>query len=104
MTATKDTADLESMRAELDGIDRQLLETLARRIECCVEIGEFKRVHKVRMMQPHRIDFVHRRAAAFAEERGIDTTFMRSLYDLIIAETCRVEDLVIAGSEPEGDD
>ena len=47
------------------------------------------------MMQPHRIDVVQRRAARYAEMNGLDRAFLRRLYDLIIEETCRIENLII---------
>ena len=65
------------------------------RIECCVRIGQYKRDHDVPMMQPHRIGVVQERAARYGERHGIDGEFLRRLYDVIIDETCRVEELVI---------
>jgi chorismate mutase len=47
------------------------------------------------MTQPHRIGVEQQRAARFAEANGLDLTFMNQLYDLIIGETCRIEDLII---------
>jgi chorismate mutase-like protein len=90
------TEDLERLRAQLDELDRVLLDTVRDRIRCCMRIAEVKRRHGVAMMQPHRIALVQRRAAAYAREHGIDAKFLGRLYDLIIDETCRVEDLVIA--------
>jgi 4-amino-4-deoxychorismate mutase len=87
--------ELTDLRAELDRVDAELLARLAERIDCCVRIAQVKRLHGVPMMQPHRIGVVQERAAAFAALHGIDPDFMRRFYDLIIAETCRVEDLVI---------
>jgi chorismate mutase len=89
--------DLERLRAQLDALDQVLLDTVRDRIRCCVRIADVKRRHGVPMMQPHRIALVQERAAAFAAEHGVDATFLNRLYDLIIDETCRVEDLVIAG-------
>jgi 4-amino-4-deoxychorismate mutase len=89
---------IDDLRAELDAIDERFLEVLRARIEKCVDIGHFKREHEVPMMQPHRIGIVQERAARFGEKHGIDQVFLRNLYDLIIAETCRVEDQVIGGS------
>jgi chorismate mutase len=96
--ADADVGDLETMRAELDELDRRLLATLSARIECCVRIAEHKRRYGIPMMQPHRIDAVQNRAARYAEANNIDAVFLRQVYDLIIAETCRVEDLVIDGA------
>ncbi|MEU2622613.1 peptide chain release factor N(5)-glutamine methyltransferase [Streptomyces sp. NPDC007157] len=98
MTTTSTAeAGLAGLRAELDQIDVRLLDTLRARIECCVQIAEHKREHAVPMMQPHRIGIVQERAARYGAEHGVDRTFLRRLYDLIIEETCRVEDLVIGG-------
>ena len=88
---------LERLRAQLDALDQDLLDTVRDRIRCCVRIAEVKRRHGVAMMQPHRIAIVHDRAAAYAAAHGVDPEFLDRLYDLIIDETCRVEDLVIAG-------
>ena len=89
------TNDIDSLRGELDRIDNRLLDALSERIRCCVRIAEYKRENDVPMMQPHRIAVVQDRAAAFARTHGIDETFISQFYALIIAETCRVEDLVI---------
>jgi chorismate mutase-like protein len=86
---------LEQMRSELDRADEALLDALRRRIECCTRIGHHKREHGVPMMQPHRIGIVQRRAEEFGNQHGLDTKFLRCLYDLIIEETCRLETLII---------
>jgi 4-amino-4-deoxychorismate mutase len=102
--AGPDTAaeDLERLRAQLDVLDRVLLDTVRDRIRCCLRIADVKRRHRVPMMQPHRIAIVQQRAASYAAKHGIDATFLGRLYDLILDETCRVEDLVIADDAPAG--
>lgn len=92
-------ADLEALRAQLDALDRVLLDTVRDRIRCCVRIADVKRRHGVRMMQPHRIAIVQQRAASYAADHGIDGHFLHRLYKLIIDETCRVEDVVIADAD-----
>jgi chorismate mutase len=87
---------LTSLRDELDGIDRALLDTLRARLALCCRIGAHKARHAIAMMQPHRIGIVQARAADFAKLHGIDPAFLQALYELIIAETCRLEDEVIA--------
>jgi chorismate mutase-like protein len=90
-----DHGTLETLRAELDGIDAEFLEALGARVAVCRRIAYYKRDHGVPMMQPHRIGVVQQRAARFADANGLDLTFMQQLYDLIIGETCRIEDLII---------
>lgn len=86
---------LQALRDELDGLDRTLLETLRQRLACCCRIGLHKRDHAIPMMQPHRIGVVQARAAAFAAQHGMSPAFLRALYELIITETCRLEDEII---------
>ncbi|PZT70916.1 4-amino-4-deoxychorismate mutase [Streptomyces sp. SW4] len=93
--------ELPALREQLDAVDAVLLETVRERLEICLRIGEYKRVHGVPMMQPQRIATVQDRAARFARQHGIDPEFLRRLYDVVIAETCRLEDEWIAGGGPE---
>jgi chorismate mutase len=94
--------DLERLRAQLDALDQVLLDTVRDRIRCCVRIAAVKRRDGVPMMQPHRIAIVQQRAASYAAEHGIDAGFLHRLYELMIEETCRVEDLVIADDAAAG--
>nr|WP_305086881.1 chorismate mutase family protein [Rhodococcus sp. FXJ9.536] len=88
---------LEGLRAELDAVDATLLETVGQRLEVCRRIGELKRRSDIAMMQPHRIDLVHERARRYADSHSLSPAFFDALYDLLIAETCRLEELVING-------
>ncbi|MFD5493155.1 chorismate mutase family protein [Streptomyces sp. NPDC001812] len=97
-THQESTVTLEELRSDLDEIDARFLEVIRERIQKCVDIGHFKREHDVPMMQPHRIGVVQERAARFGELHGVDPEFLRRLYDLVIEETCRVENQVIGDS------
>lgn len=88
---------LGALRARLDDTDKRLLDTLGERISCCIQIAEVKRQSGVPMMQSHRVGLVHQNAARYGAEQGISQDFLRRLYEVIIEETCRVEDLVIGG-------
>lgn len=86
---------LERMRSDLDHVDQRLLEALRDRLDCCRRIARHKRRHGVDMMQPARIGVVHDRAERFGRQHDLDPAFLHRLYDVIIDETCRVEDLII---------
>jgi len=88
--------ELEALRGRLDRIDEELLRIVDARIRCCVEIAQVKSREGSDMMQPHRIGLVQRRAGEFARTHQVDADFLRRLYELMIAETCRVEDEVIS--------
>jgi 4-amino-4-deoxychorismate mutase len=100
VTKPLDRADrLGALRSRLDGLDLAFLDSLRERLECCADIARVKRDFGIPMMQPHRIGLVQQRAANYGRANGIDPAFLHRLYDLIIEETCRLEDLVI-GSPP----
>ena len=92
---------LAALRSELDIIDVHLLETIHARLQCCERIGHHKKQYGVAMMQPQRIGVVQRRAAEFAAGHGVSGSFLRELYDLIIAETCRLEEQIIGSAAPQ---
>ncbi|MFV0457625.1 MAG: MFS transporter [Actinomycetales bacterium] len=92
--------ELAELRSILDGIDDSLMLTLDARIRCCVQIASVKSRYGIAMMQPHRIGFVHRRADDFAGNHDVDARFLHRLYDLLIAETCRVEDELMSTTNP----
>jgi 4-amino-4-deoxychorismate mutase len=89
--------NLDQLRARLDRIDGELLESLRARLACCAEIGRYKKEHGIAMMQPGRIGVVKDRAAAFGRTHGISEAFLHQLYDVVIAETCRLETEIIDG-------
>ena len=100
ITSHETVTELEQLRSKLGAIDESLLDQLRQRLECCVQIAKVKKANGVPMMQPHRIGVAQDRAARYAKDHGISQDFLRRLYDVIIAETCRIEDLVI-GRESE---
>ncbi|MFC4604450.1 chorismate mutase family protein [Rhodococcus kronopolitis] len=93
---------LEKLRAELDEIDSDLLEIVRRRIEVCCRIAVLKRRHSIPMLQPARMGLVHDHARSYARSHQLSPDFLDDLYDVLIAETCRVEDLIIDGAGTGG--
>jgi chorismate mutase len=91
--------DLAELRRELDRLDAALLEAVRLRIEQCVVIGKFKQANGIPVMQPERMGIVQERAQVFARENSLDPAFLRGVYDLVIAEACRLEELAIAELE-----
>lgn len=87
--------DLTVLRAQLDLLDADLLDAIRRRIEQCQVIGNFKQQNGIAVMQPDRVGLVQERAGAYAQQHGLDPDFFRRLYELIIAEACRLEDLTV---------
>lgn len=90
---------LDDLRRRLDHIDRELLAGVRDRLAVCEQVAHVKQAHGLDVLQPGRMQVVHRRAADYAQQHGLSPDFVRALYDLLIAEACRVEDRIVAGDD-----
>ncbi|MGW0017681.1 chorismate mutase family protein [Rhodococcus sp. NPDC003382] len=92
--------ELARLRAELDHVDGQLLDDVRDRLSIIARIADLKQRHAIPVMQPARMQQVHERAANYAHRHGLSTEFLHDLYELLIDEACRVEDLLVDGDPP----
>jgi chorismate mutase len=91
---------LDGFRAEINEVDEQILALLSRRLQICVAIARVKHDHGIPMMQEDRVAKVRARFSALAEGNGLTSSFAQHLYDVILAEACRVEDMIMAPDTP----
>jgi methylmalonyl-CoA epimerase len=104
MDTSTQTPALASFRERIDRVDEQLLSALAERTAICREVAEHKREQGIPMMQPDRVTEVEARWAELAAERGLDADFARSLARAIVAESCRIEGMLVSTAENGGAD
>ncbi len=83
--------DLTSLRTDIDSIDDQIVDLLARRFAICREVATYKLLHGIAVVLPERIEQVKARCAERAEFQGVDRAFVLALYTLIIDQTCETE-------------
>jgi chorismate mutase len=86
---------LQQFRRELDELDDRLLDLLSRRLAICREVAVYKAEAGIPMMQEPRVAEVKARAAAGGHGKGLREEFVLAIYELVIAEACRVEDEII---------
>lgn len=79
------SADLQALREELEGIDREVLELLRRRLERTEAVAESKLARAVPFRDEEREDLVLTRVRRSAVELGIDPRSVERLYRLIMA-------------------
>jgi chorismate mutase/catechol 2,3-dioxygenase-like lactoylglutathione lyase family enzyme len=91
---------LDGLRSEIDEIDEQVLALLRRRLRVCETIAAAKRDNGIPMMQEDRIAEVRARFTSVAGGSGLSADFALRLYDVILAEACRVENAIIAPDAP----
>jgi len=86
---------LDQFRQEIDTLDRQIIEALGKRFEVCRRVAHFKKAENIPMMQPGRVEEVKKNRQELGVKYSVDVNFMLNLYDLIIQESCRIEDEII---------
>ena len=94
-------SDLDSCRAQIDGIDEQLVSLLGARMRICEAVAGHKAREGIPVMQRARVEGVLRRCSELAVVHGLQPQFVRSVYEVVIAATCaREHEIVreIAGS------
>lgn len=94
--------ELERLRSELDAVDSRLLDAVRERLDVCSRIGHLKSESDIAVVQPKRMEQVHERARDFARRHDLSPEFFDTLYDILIAETCRLEEQIIdSPNEPQ---
>lgn len=88
-------SELEGFRQEIDAVDCQIIEALAKRFEIAKRVADFKKQKGIPMMQPARVEAVKQHRRQLGMQHGLDGEFMIALYSLIIQETCCMEDEII---------
>ena len=86
---------LEEYRREVDALDNELVAVLARRVRLIEEIARFKRREGIPMMQHGRVAAVLARCGNLAGQHGIPPGLVTRIYEIIIEESCRIEDAII---------
>jgi|SRR5919204_975940 chorismate mutase-like protein len=86
---------LAPYRAEIDAIDEQIIDLLARRSDVIRAVAVLKASTGIPMMQPARIEAQKERCAQLAAEVGLDPAFVERLFTVIIDEGCEFEQTLI---------
>lgn len=89
---TKQTTEsLAELRKQIDELDEQLLEVLAKRMRISNEIGVYKKEHNMPVLQTPRYDEILNKRIAMAEEMGMQGDFMKVILEAIHEESVRVQ-------------
>ncbi|MDR1810214.1 MAG: bifunctional 3-deoxy-7-phosphoheptulonate synthase/chorismate mutase type II [Prevotella sp.] len=91
------TEDLSHLRSQIDQIDDQLLELLAKRMRVSREIGTFKKEHDMLIVQTARYDEILSKRIAQAAEMGMNPEFMRVVLEAIHEESVRQQVEIMNG-------
>lgn len=83
------TEHLSLLRQEIDRIDNDLVELLAKRMEVSRDIGQFKKEHRMPILQAKRYDSILNSRVKLAQEMGMSGEFMRTVLSAVHEESVR---------------
>jgi chorismate mutase len=83
--------DLDTLRQEVERIDRTLVQLIAERVEIARKIGVVKRERDLPTLDPAREAAVVRRAGSLAREAGLDDEDVRYIFWHLIGLSRRAQ-------------
>ena len=75
--------DLAGLRGEIDDIDSELLQLLARRMEVSAQIGEYKKSHNVTVVQMDRWKKILAEHVATGEDLGLSPELVTEIFEAV---------------------
>lgn len=87
--ATQSTENLALLRQQIDEIDNELIEVLSKRMRVSREIGQFKKEHRMPVLQAGRYDDIMQSRVKLAQEMGMSGDFMKTVLAAIHEESVR---------------
>lgn len=85
---------LRPYRAKIDRLDAKLIKLLGDRFRIVEKVASIKIKHDIPAFLGGRVIEVRENAVRHAKKYGIDEVFMRTLYTMIIYQSCATEDLI----------
>jgi chorismate mutase len=83
---------LKPYRDQIDAIDDRLVDLLVERIAIVHEVAALKASHGWPAVLEDRVEEVKVRCDSRAMDCGLETGFVRSVYDVIVSYCCDLED------------
>lgn len=83
------TEGISQLRHQIDDLDNQLMDLLAKRMRVCREIGQYKKEHNMTVLQSARYNEILEKRGAQGALCGMDSEFVAHVYELIHSESVR---------------
>ena len=82
---------LKPLRLQLDGLDRQLMEVIALRMDVVKKVGVIKEKYQIPLMQSDRVNSMKLERQQLSEKLGLPYEFTDKLFDLLIETAMKLE-------------
>lgn len=83
------TPELDALRTDIDHIDSELLDLLAKRMEVSKKIGEYKKAHNMMVVQLGRHDTIMKDRTETGEKLGLPKQFVGKIMSAIHEESVK---------------
>ena len=86
---TVSTEGIVMLRKQIDELDNQLMDLLAKRMRVCREIGQYKKEHNMTVLQTARYGEILDKRGAQGSLCGMDSEFVRKIFEEVHEESVR---------------
>ena len=93
--STQTTENLSELRRQIDCIDEQLLELLAKRMRISREIGIYKKEHNMPILQSPRYSEILEKRSNMGEQMDLNTEFVKEILKNIHEESVRQQMIIM---------
>lgn len=83
------TEGISQLRSQIDDLDNQLMDLLAKRMRVCREIGQYKKEHNMTVLQTGRYNEILDKRGAQGTLCGMAPEFVKQVFELIHEESVR---------------
>jgi len=83
------TEGIHELRKQIDELDNQLMELLAKRMRVCREIGTYKKEHNMTVLQPTRYNEILDKRGAQGALFQMDSSFVKTVFEAVHQESVR---------------
>ncbi len=88
---------LTEMRQQIDSIDSQLIDLLARRMQVCLAVGEYKKRNGISVVQKNRYHEILEKRSRQGVDKGLDPTYVKNIMNLIHDESVLRQEKLLPG-------
>ncbi len=78
---------LSLFRAKIDELDKSLIDIISQRMEISHQIGEYKKINDISILQPSRYEEILANCVKYSQQKEINTDFVRQIIKLIHQES-----------------
>lgn len=83
------TEGITQLRHQIDDLDNDLMDLLAKRMRVCREIGLYKKEHNMTVLQPTRYNEILDKRGAQGTLCGMDSDFIKRIFESVHEESVR---------------